>query len=262
MATKKPGKALVKWDEEFKGYAKDATKGMELPSSKFLSIKGGRLKFDGADVPGNELECVIVGWVYENQFYDSAFDPDNSVPPVCYAFGSDQDEMAPHENVKEPINDSCADCPYNQWESDLAGGKGKACKNVIRLALIADSDLESLDEAEIVYLKIPVTQVKNFMVYARKKLAETAQRPYWSVVTKIHVEQDDRTAVKVTFDLEALIEDSDLFAPLKELWEKAMEGIDFPYPEAKEREQPKRGGKGRGKPAPAPKAAKFGRQKR
>lgn len=248
---KKTGKELVKWDEEFAGLAKASTAGMDLPTAKWISIKSGRLKFQGAEVPGNEIQAVILGWVHENQYYTEDYSSDAAQVPSCYAFGTDQDDMQPHEKVSEPQNDSCATCPLNEWGSDPNGGAGKACKNVLRLALIAESDLEDLSSAEIVYMKVPVMSTKNFMVYAKKKVADTMKRPYWAVVTTIRVEPDDRSQFKVLFDMESLIEDSDLFSPLKELWEKTMDSIDFPYPENIEREQkPKRG-------KPAPKGQKF-----
>ena len=40
---------------------------------------------------------------------------------------------------------------------------------------------------------------------------------------------DDVSQFRVLFKLEELIEDADLFAPLKELRQRTMEGIDFPY---------------------------------
>lgn len=256
---KKPGKELVKWDEEFAGLAKESTKGMDLPTAKFISIKGGRFKFNGADV-GTELTAVITGWTHENQYYDGPYDPEVAQTPACYAFGQDQDTMEPHEKAPEKQNDSCEGCPMNEWGSAGGRSNGKACKNVLRLALIADSDLEDLDNAELVYLKVPVMSVKNFLVYSKKKLADTLKRPHWSVVTKMELVPDDKSQFRLTFDLEEKVEDSELFAPLKELWQKSMEGIDFPYPAPQEREVRKPAG--RGKPAPKAKAApaKFARR--
>ena len=235
---KKTGKEIVKWDEEFAGLAKDATKGMELSSGKFISTRGGRLSFNGEDLPGNELQAVILGWVYENQYYEGKFDPDTPQAPVCYAFGTDTDEMEPHAEAPDKQCDTCAECPLNEWGS-ADTGKGKACKNVVRLALMAASDLEDIDSAEIVYLKIPVMSVKNFTTYAKKRVAEALSRPYWAVVTTIALEQDNQSQFRVTFRVEEKVEDSKLFTPLKALWEKAMEGIDFPYPKYEEEEAPK-----------------------
>ena len=60
------------------------------------ALRSGRLSFAGADVPGNELRAIILGWIYENQYYDEDFNPDVPQSPACYAFGTDTGEMAPH----------------------------------------------------------------------------------------------------------------------------------------------------------------------
>lgn len=244
--TKKPGKSMVVWDEELANLAKDATKGMDLPTAKFISLKNGKLSFGGAAVPGNELRAVILGWIHENQFYDEDYDPETPQSPGCYAFGTEQDEMEPHEKAPRKQADACNGCPNNEWGS-AERGQGKACKNVVRLALIAESDMEDLSSAEIVYMKVPVMSVKNFVMYAKKTVAQALNRPYWAVVTNITVEPDNKSQFRVNFEVADKIEDSDLFGPLKDLWTKTMEGIDFPYQIQERKEKPKRGAKGKDK---------------
>lgn len=238
MVKKTPGKAIVKWDEELASLAKDATKGMSLPTAKFISLKSGKLSFGGAAVPGNELRAVILGWVHENQFYDEDYDPETPQSPGCYAFGTDQSEMVPHENAPRKQAEACEGCPMNEWGS-AERGQGKACKNVVRLALIAESDIEGLDSAEIVYMKVPVMSVKNFIMYAKKTVAQTLNRPYWAVITNITVEPDNKSQFRVNFEVADKIEDTELFSPLKELWGKTMESIDFPYQVQERKEKPK-----------------------
>lgn len=254
-AKKSPGKALVKWDEEFAKYAKETTKNIALPAGKWLSIKGGKLKFNGADIPGNELRAVIVGWTYENQYYEGKYSADNNQPPVCYAFNEVREDMAPLDSVPDKQSDACATCPLNEFGS-ADNGEGKACKNVIRLALISEDDLEDVGSAEVVYLKIPVMSVKNFLNYVKKTVADALSRPYWSVITNISLEDDAQAQFKVVFEVAENVEDSELFSPLKELWETTLEGIDFPYPAASERPAKKPVAKGKGKPQ---KFAKKGR---
>jgi len=254
-AKKTTGKELVKWDEELANLAKESSKSIVLPTAKFISIKGGRMTFAGADVPDNELRAVIIGWVYENQYYTARYDPNNPSSPECYAFGTDLEEMEPHDKAPDKQNDKCATCPMNEYESDPEGGKGKACKNVLRLALIAESDLEDLSQAEVVYFKIPVMSVRNFLAYAKKTVADVVKRPIWAVITQIGLEPDDKSQYRVTFELGEKIEDSKKFSPLKELNASAMEEIDFPYAPTSERPAPKT--KARAKPV----AAKFTKRK-
>lgn len=263
--SKKPGKAVVNWEEKFATIAKDSMAGIDLPTAKWLSIKSGVLSYGGAEVPDNQLRCIIVGWAFENQYYVGRFDANNPSSPVCYAFGTDADEMVPHEKASDPQCGSCAECPYNEYESDPKGGKGKACKNVVRLALIAESDLEDLDKAEVVYLKVPVTSVKNFKYYAAKELKTVLKRPMWSVLTLLDVAPDDTNAVKVTFSFIEKLEENDSFAEgcferLEEMFEQTMESIGFPYPENSERTE-RTPARGKGKPAKGAKAAPSKPQK-
>lgn len=247
--TKKPGKELVKWDEKLAAFAQQTTDNMKTATAKFLSIRSGQLSYGGQDIEDNELRCVILGWIYENQFYEGRFDPNTPQVPSCYAFGTDYDAMEPHPKAENKQNDTCAGCPNNEYGTSDTG-RGKACKNVIRVALIAESDLEDLDSAELIYFKVPVTSVKNFTGYAKKELADKHKRPLWSVVTLLKVEKDADTQVKVRFTVakpDGFVEDEALYDPLNGLWEKTMEGIDFPYPEAVERAA--RPAKGKAKPS-------------
>jgi len=226
---KSTSKALVKWDEEFANLAKETTKGIEVGTGKFLSFNGGTMSFAGADIPDDEIRCVIVGWTHHNVYYDPdvRYDPKNPQTPLCYAFDVDQDQIAPLDSVPEKQCDNCAECPLNEFGS-AKSGDGKACKNTYRIALIAESDLEDIDNAEVVYASIPPKSLKNFANYLGKDL-DKLKRPHWSVITLLSRVPDSESQFKVTFKYEESIEDTDLFVPLKELWERTKDDINFPY---------------------------------
>lgn len=251
---KKTGKALVRWEEEFANMAKETSHGATVSAGKFISTKGGRLKFAGADIPDNELRCVVVGWMHHNAYYDpdERYDPENPQSPLCYAFATtpaDDGDMEPLDSVPDKQCDNCKECPFNQWES-AQQGRGKACKNMIRLALIAEDDLENVEDAEVVYLSVPVTSGKNWVKYA-VDTREKIKRPLWSLITTVACIPDNASQFKLTFKTENddYIGDDDLFAPLKKLWEDTMKTIDFPYV-VREASQPV---KGKGKKQAAPK---------
>lgn len=246
---KKTGTALVKWEEEFANMAKETAKGVTESTGKFISFAGGRMSFAGADIPDDEIRCVIVGWVNHNTYYDPdvRYDPKNPQTPICYSSGVEADEMEPHADSPQPQHSDCASCPFNEFGS-ADSGRGKACKNTVRLALIAEDDLEDLDKAEVVYASIPPKSLKNWFKYITKDLRDKHQRPHWSVITLLSRVPDDESQFRVTFECVDLIEDSDLFSPLKELWQETMQGIDFPYVV-------------RDNPKPAPKAKAKAKQK-
>lgn len=118
---------------------------------------------DGLDL-GAEIRGVVVDFIFKNQFYTSSYDPNNPVPPVCFAMAGidEQPEMAPHESAPEPQADKCATCPHNQWGSR---GKGKACKNTYELAFILEEDLDS-DNPKLYQISVPPTGMKSFSAFA------------------------------------------------------------------------------------------------
>jgi len=243
-AKKQPQQAIVKWDEELAKLANIATSTEAgVGGGSFIGTARGILKYQGAEVPNNELNVVVVDHVLENALYRGAYDPDNPQSPICFAFGRTEEEMKPHEASTEPQSEDCASCPHNQWGSADVG-RGKACKNIRRLALISEGDLENVPAAEVAYLKIPVTSTKAWAGYVRQ-VAQNYQRPPLGVVTTIKLVDDDKSQFKVVSSLAGVIEDGEVIGALIEKNKQVAEEIMFPYQPAQEA------------PAPAPKGRKI-----
>ena len=186
----------------------------EKPSGMWVSFKGGQLVIGGNPQPKNKAEVVIVHSVFENQLYKDRYDPNNPQAPMCYALAENDDELVPHIDATVRVSpDGCKVCPKNEWGSDPGGGKGKACKNVRRLALISASDLNNLDKAEVAIAKLPVTSVKNWSTYA-SQIANVLKLPPLAVVTEISVEPDAKTQFQVQFTLVDKIEDGAIIQAL------------------------------------------------
>ncbi len=209
---------------------------------KFLSFKSGQMSFNGEEIEDNELRCVIVGWAYHNAYYDPSvrYDPKNPQSPLCYATATSEEELVPHEEAPEKQASACLGCPLNEFGT-AATGRGKACKNGIRLALIAEDDMNDPSSAEVVYAAIPTKSIKNWLIYVTRELRDKVGRPSWAVVTSMKCTPDAESQFKITFRNEELIENSKLFDPLEKLWESTMEGIDFPYQKQEKVEKPKKG---------------------
>lgn len=267
---KETGKAVTDWRAEM---AKSAQKAAEAEQSsgggKFFSMKAGTLKFDDVELPGNQIACVIVHGVYENVYYTAKYDPDNKTPPTCFAFwdpetGEDPDqEMAPHEDVDkddegyevfERQSDLCSTCPHNEWGS-AEKGKGKACSNRRRLAVIPAGaykslgknkgfdltmfeDPEDFKKADLAYMKLPVMSVKNYSSYVRE-VNEQLNKPLWAVFTNIEVVPDDRSQYKLEFELIDEVPD-ELMDVIFKKHKDAIDEIAFPYrPPAEDEEDEK-----------------------
>ena len=217
--------------------------------TKAISTRGGILSIDETPVPGNELDVVVMVAVHENQLFEGPFNPNVPQVPKCYAFGDTEADdpegsMAPHEQAKEAQGDDnglCANCWANQMGSADVG-RGKACKNVRRLAVVTSDALESpedLEVAEVRILKVPVMSTKGWATYVRSKLAEEVLRPYYGVVTTIKVVPDAKSQFKITFQFKELINfDGPLYDAMKAKIREITPNLIAPYPELEEQEAP------------------------
>lgn len=185
----------------------------------FLSIRAGVLSFDGAPVPGNNIDAVVLEAIHENAYYAEDFDADNLKPPVCFAYSDSRDtlkpgedaalletRMKPHPDSSEPQHETCKGCPQNEfWTADK--GKGKACKNIRKLVLLHSDYLkkpDSIEAAPLIQLKVPVTSCGGWAGHV-KKIANVLEKPPFAVVTNIAVFPDPKKQVVVKFDVKSEI---------------------------------------------------------
>ena len=227
--------AVVEWDKALAERAVRSKKTEEAVSvGSFISFKGGVLAYAGNPVAGNKLAVVVLDAILENKFYTGKYDPNNKQPPACYAFGRDEDDMAPHEKASDPQSETCATCPHNEWDSG-EGGRGKACKNVRRLAIIPADALKNgedgVADAEVAYAELSVTSVKGWAGYVNQ-LAAT-NRPPLAYVTEIMVTPDAKTQFKINFKaLEPV--PNELLGAVLDKADKVEAMIEFPYQAASE----------------------------
>lgn len=223
--------AIVNWEEKLAGYAEEAA-AEEAVQGNFLSVRAGQLAIDKTPCAGNVLDCVVIAHAYENAYYAGKYDPNNPKPPACYAIAVAEDEMRPHAKAPQKQADSCSVCPKNEWGSDPAGGRGKACKNIRRLALLPQDALDSADKvgkADVLHLKLPVMSVRNWSKYVNDVKAEVA-RPPFAVSTQIGTTPDAKSQFKVTFKLNFKVSEPEVLQALVGRHEREKEAIDFPYP--------------------------------
>lgn len=264
---KSTSRALTVWEQRMAEAAKKSAKAEKAVSGlRGISIRGGVLTVDDQPVPGNELDVVVLVALHENQWFPKPFDPDTPAIPDCYAFGDldaedPEDGMAPHPESQDKQGDDnglCANCWANVMGS-AERGKGKACRNVRRLALVTADALESAEamaEAEVRVLKIPVTSVKGWALYVRNTLSEELQRPCWGVVTTIKVTPDPKTQLKVHFTFKELIDfDDELFEALDKRINEVKPQLTAPYIPIEAAPAPAPAPRGRPAPAPQGRAA-------
>ena len=254
-ATTPPVTAITKWDEELAKEAAIAA-GMEQSATggNFFKTKSGVLTFGDMPLKDNQVGAIVVDHILENVLYIGKYDPDNPTSPECFAFGRDEAKLAPHPNVvaakQNPLMDpekpegpratTCAECPMNKWGS-ADTGKGKACKNTRRLALISAGTfngekfelVSGKDQEEyfkttpIGYLKPMVTSVKAFATYVTQA-AGAMGRPPHGLVTKIKLEPDVKNQFKLTFTGISKVPDS-IQGIIMARNKASKDTIEFPY---------------------------------
>ena len=209
---------------------------------QFLSFRGG-ISLNGQQMPNNEVAVIILDGIMENVYYSGRFDKDNPAPPACFAFGRDEQAMQPHELSGKPQCEQCKDCPQNAWKSaikeDGTQGKGKACRNTRRLALIVAgsflngqfqqvADLEHFESAKIVYAKLPVTSVKAYAGYVKAVASMDLPRPPHAVFTRLRWVPDGKNQFAIQFEALSIVPNN-LMQIIMDRHAEAMGEIEFPY---------------------------------
>lgn len=237
---KKTGTELANWDLEL---ARQAAAAADMEASTaggtFFSLRGGQLTFNDAPLPNNQMAVVVLDGILENVLYEGKFDPDEISGPVCFAFGRDEKTMAPHKDVLKPQATTCAVCPHNEWGT-ADTGRGKACRNTRRLALIPAgsfaqgtgkfepiTEVEHYDTAQIAYLKLPVTSVKAYAAVV-KQIASALKRPPHGIFMKFKVVPDAKTQFRVLVEPLCPVPNN-LLPSIMKRHEEAVDAIMFAY---------------------------------
>ncbi len=242
-------KAIMKWDEEL---AKEAQLAAELEANasagQFFSTQGGVLSWQDSPLPNNEMAVIVLASVFENLYYDTPYDPDVPQNPTCFALAEEEENLAPHHAVVDAgqaQSGRCAECPHNEWGS-ADRGKGRACRNVRRLALLPAGQLSRngfelfedpvhYETIDIGFLKLPVTSVRGYARYV-KQLAGALRRPPFGVISHVSLVPDQKTQFKIVFEAIQKVPD-ELMPAIMARREEARSTIDFPYSLDEQQEQ-------------------------
>lgn len=263
-AAKKPGTAVQKWDEELARQAQVAA-GMEANAGggQFFGTKAGILTWQDAPLPDNQMAVIILDHVLENVFYEGQYDPDNPQGPICFAFGRDDAKLTPHKVVWDAKNQQCGaaglckGCEKNEWAS-AETGRGKACKNSRRIAMIPaghfrSGKFELIEEEEhyasaaVGYMRPPITSVAGFAGFV-KQVAETLKRPPHGIVTKVKVMPHPKNVFQVVFEPVMEVPD-ELMGVIMKRNEETKAIIEFPYQPFEETEPAAKGSRAAKQPA-------------
>lgn len=193
-----PGTEVINWEDELGKQAKAIAK-TETPSVNKIKFTSGIMSYMDNAMPDNTLDCIIVAAIAEHVWYPEKWKANDIKPPGCFALGEAGEPLFPHAKVPNPIHENCDGCPKFKWNSDPEGGRGKACSERRRLAVIpAPQSLDDIKDSELAMMSIPVTSVKQWANYVNKLSAAT-QRPPWGVLTRVTLVPDAKNQFKVSF---------------------------------------------------------------
>lgn len=172
----------------------------------FISLKGGQFTYDGATLT-QPLPVIVLDSVLENLYFEDDYDPDNPAPPVCFAISRDLDDMVPDKSCPSPQAETCKECWANKFGS-AEKGKGKACRNGIRLAVLPAHDINALSNVDAALVRLPVTSGKNYKGYVTR-VEKGFKRPVFGLVTNMETEDSDRNQFEVVFTAGDTIDSGD-----------------------------------------------------
>ena len=124
---------------------------------------GGAKRFDllicGEDTDASASS--VVGVVFHHHLCNAYFseDGEKKSPPLCSSLDGVTGTVRESGEVR-----SCAECPYNEYGSS-AKGRGKACKNMIRLYLLTEGIPAPL------VISLPPTSIEKWRNYRLSLLA-------------------------------------------------------------------------------------------
>lgn len=232
--TKSKSTSMVPWAERFAPYATAAKEQNKNIGGGGIGVKFGRGKITigGSDVKGGRLECVVLGSCGLNKWYEKDYNPNEATPPDCYAFAlmPGDPDMAPHKQAAKKQSADCASCEKNQFGTANTG-RGKACSNTVRLAVITAKDAEDVDEiasAEIATAGVSPTNTKAWKTYV-DMLADEHGVPPWGAVTEISSHDDPVKQIRLEFRLVDLIVDGSTLDALEKRVAKIQDLLQTPF---------------------------------
>lgn len=212
--------------------SKAALSKLPATSGNFLSFRGGTITLGGVLQP-NPMPVVILAHGFERTYYSRMYQPDVLTSPDCYSF----DGVAPHEDAETPQADACARCEFNQFGT-AQNGKGKACKEGARFAMIHADYIESPElvaSAPIVQARLSVLNSKVF----RGFIEALGEQPLWLDITQIRCQPDPKSQYATSFSKAGVAIDEDVLDAIAARLDEAEKLVTTPYPKVEEQQPQK-----------------------
>lgn len=149
------------------------------PTGNRISTKGKMFTFPDGKTSAGPIDLIILDWRITHQLLPP-YNPSKFSPPSCWAISKTVDGAAPSDKVFDPKCDACVNCANNQFGSSPVG-KGKACKEQRRLAVVPADATES---TQVLILDVSPTGIKSFDGYV-DRLRSTREMIPLQVITSV-----------------------------------------------------------------------------
>lgn len=136
---------------------------------------------DDGDGPRGSIDIVILkaNPVLSKTWYENGWDENNNNPPDCASANG----ITPDAGVPKKQSDVCAMCPRNAWGSAPNGGKGKACGDHRRMAVVPLADLRNETFGGPLLLRCPAASLQDMAAFEARY--RQMGYPYFTMGIKI-----------------------------------------------------------------------------
>jgi hypothetical protein len=140
---------------------------------------------DGSGDSVGSIEVVILkaSTALSKTYYKGGFVEGSAEPPTCMSGNG----VVPDAQSIDKQAATCALCPKNRWGSDErqdgTAGKGKACKDTKRLAVVPLDDIENDTFGGPMLLRVPPASLQDVATYG--KAVNKLGYHYYGVATRI-----------------------------------------------------------------------------
>lgn len=174
---------LMPMNEDIKDIIAEEMDGLGTVPFDIVKIPaGGGLSFelpgenDDTPIAATALEGIVIDHHPANVLWLAEYDGNNNQPD-CSSFDG-KTGIDKCGEVKQ-----CATCPYNQFGSDIKGGKGKACKNMQHIYILRSGQFFPT------LLVLSPASLAAWKNYVGKKIVVKGKRPYM-VLTKVTLKKE------------------------------------------------------------------------
>lgn len=138
------------------------------------------MREDG-DGPRGSVDLVILkaNPMLSKTYYENGWDENSNNPPDCASANG----VVPDAGVPKKQSDVCAMCPKNAWGSAPGGGKGKACGDHRRLAVVPLADIRNETLGGALLLRCPAASLQDMAAFDSRY--KQLGYPYFTMGIKI-----------------------------------------------------------------------------